>query len=151
MKKISAALCALVFALSLAAQEDPSGIKFTRSKKLKIRLTSTSTEAFGAQKKDNLFMAGEIIYINIEVDGVEAGEDKKVRVQADLSIPEFGFDKKNLINEEAEATDPVQLYFKVPYGSVIKNTVCNPKIIIRDMVAHTFAEFSLSIKLSKEK
>ena len=141
-------------AVSLAAQEKPAKDKevekkFIKSTKITVNLGSISLEKYGQSKEDNTFKAGETVFINLELKGLQANEQKQIVVQADLSIPQLNLDSKNLIDGSTDYDAVIPMYFEIPIESVEKGGICNAKITIRDMVAKTFVEFNTTFKLSK--
>ena len=140
--------------VSLAAQEKPAKDKevekqFIKSTKITISLTSISLEKYGQQKEDITFKAGETVFINLELKGLQASDQKQVVIQADLSIPQLNLDSKNLIDGSTDYDAVIPMYFEVPIESVERGGICNAKITVRDMVANTFVEFNTTFKLSK--
>ncbi|MBP7736636.1 MAG: hypothetical protein KA369_11735 [Spirochaetes bacterium] len=147
MKKL-ALFFVVVFAVSAFAQ-DKSAAKFVKSDKIKISLSTISLEKYGPAKEDKTFKAGESVFINLEMKGLEANDQGQVVVQADLSVPQLSLDKKNLIDGSTGAEDVVPMYFEIPIGSVQKGGTCFVKITVRDMVAKTFVEFNTTFLLAK--
>ncbi len=147
MNKI-ALLFVLVFAVSSYAQDKPAE-KFEKSNKIKISLSTISLEKYGPAKEGKTFKAGESVFINLEMKGLEANDQGQVVVQADLSVPQLSLDKKNLIDGSTGAEDVVPMYFEIPIGSVQKGGTCFVKITVRDMVARTFVEFNTTFLLAK--
>jgi hypothetical protein len=153
MKKFSLILV-FIMAVSLAAQEKTAKDKaveknFIKSTKITVNQTSISLEKYGQQKEENTFKAGETVFINLELKGLQANEQKQVVVQADLSIPQLNLDSKNLIDGSTDYDAVIPMYFEIPIESVERGGSCNAKITIRDMVAKTFVEFNTTFKLSK--
>jgi hypothetical protein len=141
-------------AVSLAAQEKTAKDKvveknFIKSTKIAVNQTSISLEKYGQQKEENTFKAGETVFINLELKGLQANEQKQVVIQADLSIPQLNLDSKNLIDGSTDYDAVIPMYFEIPIESVERGGICNAKITIRDMVAKTFVEFNTTFKLSK--
>ena len=151
MKKLSALLFVLLFAVALAAQDQPAEATFTKSNKIKIKVTTISLEKYGPMKADKTFKAGETVYINMELRGLQANDQNQVVVQADLNIPALTLDRKNLIDGSTDYEEAVPMYFQIPIASVQKGGFCNVKVVLRDMVAQTYTEFTTSFKLSAEK
>ncbi len=151
MKKLSAVLFVVLFAVALAAQDQPAEATLTKSNKIKITITTISLEKYGPMKADKTFKAGETVYINLELRGLQANDQNQVVVQADLSIPALSLDKKNLIDGSTDYEEAVPMYFQIPIASVQKGGLCSVKVVLRDMVAKTFTEFNTSFRLSAEK
>ena len=153
MKKTSL-LFALLLSVSLAAQEKPATDKpeqesFSKSNKITVTLTSISLEKYGPSKPGKAFKAGETVFINLEMKGLQANDNKQVISQADLSIPELNLDSKNLIDGSTDYDPIVPMYFQIPIELVETGGTCAAKITIRDMVAKTFVEFNTTFELSK--
>jgi hypothetical protein len=123
--------------------------RLAKSDKIKISLYSISLEERGQMKQDRTFKAGETAYVNLEVKGLQANKENKAVIQADLLIPEIGIDDKNIVDAATDHEDSLPVYFKVSIESVYQNAVCNVKIVIRDMVAKTFVEYTTSFKVMK--
>ncbi len=147
MKKL-ALLFVIVFAVSAYAQDKPAE-KFARSSQIQVTLTSVSLEKYGPMKEDKTFKAGETVFINLEMKGLEANDQGQVVVQADISVPQLSLEKKNLIDGSTGAEVTVPMYFQIPIGSVQKGGTCFVKITIRDMVAKTFVEYNTTFNLTK--
>lgn len=147
MKKL-ALLFVVVFAVSAYAQDAPAE-KLAKSDKIQVTLTSVSLEKYGPMKEDKTFKAGETVFINLELKGLQANDQNLVVVQADINVAQLSLDKKNLIDGSTGAEEVVPMYFQIPIGSVQKGGTCFVKIIIRDMVAKTFVEYSTTFKLTK--
>jgi hypothetical protein len=130
-------------------QTKPAEPKLEKSKTIQVTLTSISLEKYGPQKEDVTFKAKETVYVNLEIKGLKANDKNQVAVQADLSIPQLGLDRKNLIDGATDAEEAVPMYFSVPIGSVQQGGFCNVKIIIRDMIAKTYIEFETTFNLAK--
>jgi hypothetical protein len=122
---------------------------FTRSDTIKITLVSLSTEERGPMKQDKTFKAGDTVYINLDISGLGANNDKKAVVQADLNIPELKIDDKNILDAATEHSDTLPLFFKVSIEKVNQNAPCNVKIVVRDMVNGTFVEYKTVFKVKK--
>jgi len=147
MKK-PALLFAVVFAVSAYAQDKPAE-QFAKSKDIQVTLTSISLEKYGPAKEDKTFKAGETVFINLELKGLQANDQGQVVVQADISVPQLSLDRKNLIDGSTGAEEVVPMYFQIPIGSVQKGGTCFVKITIRDMVAKTFVEYNTTFKLTR--
>ncbi len=155
MKKI-ALLFAVAFAVSVMAQEKPAQEKPAQEKaapsgKLQVTMTSISLEKYGPMKEDKTFKAGESVFINLELKGLQPNDQNQVVVQADLLVPQLNLDKKNLIDGSTSSEDVVPMYFQIPIGSVQQEGLCYVTITIRDMVAKTFTEFKTEFKLAMDK
>ncbi len=153
MKKIWM-LFVLLLAVSLAAQEKPAKEKseeasFAKSNKIIVTLTSISLEKYGAPKADKTFKAGQTVFINLEMKGLQANDQKQVVIQADLTIPELNLDNKNLIDGSTDYDAIVPMYFQIPIESVERGGSCSAAITIRDMVAKTYVEFNTTFNLVK--
>jgi hypothetical protein len=147
-------LFVLLLPVSLAAQEKPAADKpvqmsFSKSNKITITLTSISLEKYGPPKTGKAFKAGETVFINLEMKGLQANDQKQVVIQADISIPELNLDSKNVIDGSTDSDAIVPMYFQIPIELVEKGGACAAKITIRDMVAKTFVEFNTTFELSK--
>jgi len=146
MKKL-ALLLVVVFAVSASAQDKPADV-FAKSKDIQVTLSSISLEKYGPAKEDKTFKAGETVFINLELKGLQANDQGQVVVQADISVPQLSLDRKNLIDGSTGAEDVVPMYFQIPIGSVQKGGTCFVKITIRDMVAKTSVEYNTTFKLA---
>ena len=155
MKKI-AILFAVACAVSLLAQdkpaqEKPDQEKASKAGKLQVAMTSISLEKYGPMKEDQTFKAGESVYINLELKGLQPNDQNQVVVQADLLVPQLNLDRKNLVDGSTAAEDVIPMYFQIPIGSVQQEGLCYVTITIRDMVAKTFTEFKTEFKLAMDK
>lgn len=150
MKKL-ALLFVVVCAVSSLAQDKPDQGKAGKSQQIQVTLTSMSLEKYGPMKEDKTFKAGETVFINIELKGLQPNDQNQVVIQADLAVPQLSLDRKNLIDGSTAAEDVVPMYFQIPIGSVQKGGLCYVTITIRDMVAKTFTEFKTEFKLEVDK
>lgn len=160
MKKI-AILLVVACAMSVLAQDKPAQDKPAPNKpdtekaapsgKIQVTMTSISLEKYGPMKEDKTFRAGDSVFINLELKGLQPNDQNQVVVQADLVVPQLSLDRKNLIDDSTDAEDVVPMYFLIPIGSVQQEGLCYVTITIRDMVAKTFTEFKTEFKLAVDK
>jgi hypothetical protein len=148
MKKL-ALLFVGVFAVSAFAQEIPVE-KFQLSKKVQVTLTSVSLEKYGPKKDDKSFKAGDTVFLNYEMKGLQANDQGQVVIQADINIPQLSLDKKNLIDGSTPSEEVVPMYFQIPIGEVQQPGLCEVTITVRDMVAKTKVDFKTDFKLSDD-
>ncbi|MBN1496897.1 MAG: hypothetical protein JXA07_09030 [Spirochaetes bacterium] len=154
MKK-TPVLFLLLFSVTVYAgekpAEKPSAPKpFVTSDRITITLTGISDEVYGPWKKDATFRAGEVVFINIELKGLASNERNEVAVQADISVPALGIEKRNIVDTSAPASDAIPMYFRIPLVEVQDPGACAVTITIRDMNAKSEAEFATSFKRSNE-
>ncbi|MBN2157844.1 MAG: hypothetical protein JW807_00505 [Spirochaetes bacterium] len=151
MRKISSiVLIVYMIAIPLSAKDEPKQPEVLPRGRLAIELASISLEEFGPMKKDKSFKEGDLVFVNIEVKGLQPDESKKVVFQADIIIPQLNLDATNAIDGSMPAEGSLPIYFRVPIGEVYRSGFCDVTIRVRDMVAKTAAEFNTSFQLSNE-
>ena len=150
MKKL-ALLFVVACAVSAFAQDKPAQEKIAKSQQIQVTMTSISLEKYGPMKEDKIFKAGETVFINLELKGLQANDQNQVVVQADLVVPQLSLDRKNLVDGSTAAEDVVPMYFQIPIGSVQKGDLYYVTITIRDMIAKTFTEYKTEFKLVVDK
>ena len=133
------------------AQDKPHQEKTAASSKIQVTMTSISLEENGPTKEDMTFHEGDLIFINLEVKGLQANDKKEMAIQVDIMIPQLNIDKKNIIDSSTPAEEVVPMFVQIPIGPIQKDGLCYVTITVRDMIAKTFTEFRTEFKLETDK
>lgn len=151
MRKTAAIIILLgIVSQPLVAQDKPVQPKADQPSPIRIDLTSVSLEEYGPMKEDKKFKDGDMVFVNLEVRGLKANDQKQVVIQADLVIPQLNLDSKNIIDGATAAEEIIPMFFKIPIGEVNRAGFCNVTVKIRDMVAKTSSEITTNFQLSNE-
>ena len=152
MKKLML-VCALLLVIPAIAAEKPkkkAPEEITNASSIIVTLVSLSLENYGPMKPDRTFRPGESVYVNLELKGLTPNREKKYAVQADIFVPQFDKEQKNILDTAINADPVISLYFQIPVPEVESGGPCDVIITLRDMTARKYVQFHTWFMIDKQ-
>ncbi|OHD63627.1 MAG: hypothetical protein A2176_05695 [Spirochaetes bacterium RBG_13_51_14] len=129
--------------------EKPAQDGYTNASQIVVILMSLSLESSGPMKPDRTFRPNESVFVNLDVQGLTPNKQKKYVIQADISIPQFDQEKKNILDSTIDADKNVSIFIKISIPEVDRGGPCDVMITIRDVVARKYVDYHTWFMIAK--
>lgn len=142
--KRTAVLVLLFCAVALSAQQN-----YQKSTAMNFKLKSISATKNGPQKI-GMFKSRQIVWLNIEIHGLQKDADNNFSFQSDLTLndPEKQtiLNVPNILNQQLNAPDSssVVANYNINLGAKMKPGKYEVTLVFRDVNAVTYSDFKAS-------
>lgn len=149
MKKIAVAAL-LFFTVALAAQQN-----YQKSSVMNFKLKSISSSKNGPNHVSKMFRSGQVVWLNIEIFGLQKDGDNNFSFQSDLTLKDPDrqtiLNVPNILNQQLNAPNASSIItnYNINLGSKMKPGKYDVTIVFRDVHAVTYGDFVGSFFVSE--